>query len=178
LEILGTGKCETFIWLAVCNRCWTTDRLQKRGLPHPEHCPLCDQEDETVQHLLTSYVFARQFWFSILQPLNLSALVPNQKCTLLAEWWKKSWRKIPTQHKKGFNSLVILRAWTLLKHRNACVFDGATPNIQRALQAFQDELALWRSAGAKGLTALGLGRVVQYFSPCALVVRSCNYFSL
>ena len=46
------GKCKTFIWLAVRNSCWTADRLQKRGLPHPEHCPLCDQDDETVQHLL------------------------------------------------------------------------------------------------------------------------------
>jgi len=134
------GKCKTFIWLAVRNRCWTADRLQKRGLPHPEHCPLCDQDDETVQHLLTSCVFARQFWFSILQPLNLTALVPNRRCASLAEWWKKSWRKIPKQHRKGFNSLVILGAWTLWKQRNACVFDGATPNIQRALQAFQDDV--------------------------------------
>jgi len=155
------GKCKTFIWLAVRNRCWTADRLQKRGLPHPEHCPLCDQDDETVQHLLTSCVFARQFWFSILQPLNLTSLVPNRRCASLAEWWKKSWRKIPKQHRKGFNSLVILGAWTLWKQRNACVFDGATPNIQRALQALQDEFDLWRSAGAKGLTALGLERVVS-----------------
>ena len=57
--------------------------------------PLCDQDDEPVQHLLTSCVFARQFWFSILQPLNLSALVPNRRCTSLSEWWKKSCRKIP-----------------------------------------------------------------------------------
>jgi len=127
------GKCKTFIWLAVRNCCWTADRLQKRGLPHPEHCPLCDQDDETVQHLLTSCVFARQFWFSILQPLNLTSLVPNRRCASLAEWWKKSWRKIPKQHRKGFNSLVILGAWTLWKQRNACVFYGATPNIQRAL---------------------------------------------
>jgi len=65
------SKCKTFIWLAIRNRCWTADRLQQRGLPHPAHCPLCDQEDETVQHLLTSCVFSRQFWFSILQPLGL-----------------------------------------------------------------------------------------------------------
>lgn len=47
------GKCKIFIWLAIRNRCWTADRLQKRGLPHPAQCPLCDQEGETVQHLLT-----------------------------------------------------------------------------------------------------------------------------
>ena len=26
---------QVFIWLAIRNRCWTADRLQKRGLPHP-----------------------------------------------------------------------------------------------------------------------------------------------
>ena len=30
------GKCKTFVWLAIRNRCWTADRLQKRGVPHPE----------------------------------------------------------------------------------------------------------------------------------------------
>ena len=41
------SKCKTFVWLAIRNRCWTADRLQKRGLPHPVRCPLCDQEEET-----------------------------------------------------------------------------------------------------------------------------------
>jgi hypothetical protein len=57
----------------------TADCLQKRGLPHLAHCPLCDQEDKMVQHILTTCVFARQFWFNILQPLKLSSLVPSRK---------------------------------------------------------------------------------------------------
>jgi len=79
----------------------------------------------------------------------------------LADWWKKSWRKIPKQHRKGFNSLVILGAWILWKHRNACVFDKSAPNLQSALQAFKDELHLWQVAGAKGLAELGVGRGIQ-----------------
>ena len=64
-------------------------------------------------------------------------------------------------HRKGFNSLCILGAWTLWKHRNACAFDGMTPNLQRALQDFKDESLLWRFAGAKGLAALNPGRVIE-----------------
>jgi len=154
------GKCKTFLWLAIRDRCWTADRLQKRGLPHPDRCPLCDQEQETVQHILAAFVFARQFWFAILQSLNLVALVPNRRTTSLMDWWKKSWRKISKQCKKGFNSLVILGAWILWKHRNACVFEGSAPNLQLALQSFSDELHLWQAAGAKRLRALGIGQVV------------------
>ena len=58
---------------------------KKRGLPHPAHCPLCDQEDETVQHLLTSCVFARQFWFYILQLLGLTNLVPSRRSISLTD---------------------------------------------------------------------------------------------
>jgi len=104
-------------------------------------------------------VFSRQFWFSILQPLGLDTRAPNRRDTSLADWWKKAWRKIPKQQKKGFNSLIILGAWILWKHRNACVFEGSTPNLQRALQEFKDERHLWLLAGAKRLAALGEGRV-------------------
>jgi len=151
------SKCKTFVWLAIRNRCWTADRLQKRGLPHPDCCPLCDQEEETVQHLLTTCVFARQFWFSILQPLNLSQLVPRHTDNSFADWWKKSWKKLQKHLRKGFNSLVILGAWVIWKHRNACVFDGTTPNLQGALQSFKDECHLWQISGAKGLAALSQG---------------------
>lgn len=34
-----------FLWLAVNNRCWTADRLAKRGLQHPAAYPLCDQSE-------------------------------------------------------------------------------------------------------------------------------------
>jgi len=122
------SKCKTFVWLAIRNRCWTADRLQKRGLPHPEHCPLCDQADETVQHILCSCVFARQFWFAVLQPLELAHLTPSHRISSLADWWRRSWKKVPKHLKKGFNSLCILGAWILWKHRNGCVFEGAAPN--------------------------------------------------
>lgn len=56
LLILGTGRefgilgplpnAIFFQWLAAFKRCWTADQLQKRGLIHPESCPLCDQEPE------------------------------------------------------------------------------------------------------------------------------------
>jgi len=158
---LAPSKCKTFVWLAIRNRCWTADRLEKRGLPHPDRCPLCDQEEENVQHILTSCVFARQFWFEVLQPLNLSHLTPSRSIDSFADWWRRSWKKLQKQHRKGFNSLCILGAWILWKHRNACVFDGMTPNLLRALQDFKDESLLWRFAGAKGLAALNPGRVIE-----------------
>jgi len=157
------NKCKIFVWIVIHNRCWTADHLQRRGLPHPDHCPLCDQEDETAQHILTSCVFARQFWFSILDPLNLSGLISTRHSNSFAEWWRKSWRKVRKQDKKGFNSLVILGAWILWKHRNSCVFDGSAPNLQAALQSFKDESHLWQVRGARALLPWALGVSIDGF---------------
>jgi len=60
-------------------------------------------------------------------------------------------KKIPKQLNEGFNSLVMLGAWILWKHRNACVFDGLAPCLQVALQAYKDGLHLWQAAGVRAL---------------------------
>ena len=65
------AKCKIFLWMPIRNRCCTTDRLTRRGLPHPSHCPFCDQEEENIQHLLTTCVLARDFWYQILSVLGL-----------------------------------------------------------------------------------------------------------
>ncbi|GJN34769.1 hypothetical protein PR202_gb23464 [Eleusine coracana subsp. coracana] len=80
-------KCKMFLWLAIRNHCWIADRLARRNLPHPTQYPLCDQEDETVQHLLTSCVFAQQFWFKLLELLGLQDRIPNTNTSSFADWW-------------------------------------------------------------------------------------------
>jgi hypothetical protein len=144
------------MWLAVRNRCWTSDRLARRGLPHPDRCPLCDQEDDTIQHLLTSCVVARQVWFSLFSTLNLSTLAPRQQDNNFAKWWRKVSRKISKEKRKGLNSLIILGAWSIWKHRNDCIFMAESPSVSLILSNFRDEHSLWCLARAKNLQALGI----------------------
>ena len=115
------GKCKFFMWLVAHNRCWTADRLAKNGLAHPEKCPLCDQEEETINHLLLSCVFARQTWFEILLGLGLQVLSPQLEDPSFEEWWHKVSSKVSGQVQKGLNSTIILVAWSLWNHRNQCL---------------------------------------------------------
>jgi len=62
--------------------------------------------------------------------------------------------------KKGVNSLIILGAWTIWKHRNACVFEGIAPLVDSIMQDRKDEHNLWCLAGAKKLQGLGLTGVI------------------
>jgi ABC-type nickel/cobalt efflux system permease component RcnA len=43
------------------------------------------------------------------------------------------------KEKKSFNLVVILGAWILWKHRNACVFQEAQSSTGNILQKFHDK---------------------------------------
>jgi hypothetical protein len=149
-------RCKFFIWLVFHSRVWTADLLAKRNLPHPEACPFCDQEDETINHLLVGCVFARQVWFLVFQHLRLLHLAPQPTVTRFSGWWKSSTSAVPNDMRKGLNSLIILVAWEIWKHRNACVFDNRRPCILEVLKAISAEGGIWCSAGASKLQELVL----------------------
>jgi hypothetical protein len=147
-------KCQLFLWFAAHKRCWTSDRLVKRGLPHPDKCPMCDQDDETIDHLLVACVFARQFWYHMLRQIGLHYFAPQPTDSIFDIWWERVAAATSGLTKKGLNSLTILGAWTIWNHRNQCVFDGANPCMAEALILASEERRLWMMVRARGLSYL------------------------
>ncbi|GJM94878.1 hypothetical protein PR202_ga11561 [Eleusine coracana subsp. coracana] len=76
-----------------------------------------------------------------------------------ASWWTRASKRVEKTHHKGLNTLIILGAWTLWKHRNTGVFERASPNIQTALTNLKLEAQLWVFTAARGLSEIGLGRL-------------------
>ena len=152
MEDLGPCQMQNVFVVGNRNRCWTADRLAKRGLSHPDKCPLCDQEDETIQHLLTTCMVARQVWFRLFTPLNLADSVPRQNELSFADWWRTMMSRVSKEHRKGVNTLINLGAWIIWKHRNACVFEGASPSLNMIWSELKNE----HMAGARKLQGLGL----------------------
>lgn len=146
-------KCRFFLWLAAHKRCWTADRLVKEGLDHPSKCPLRDQEAETLDHLLVSCVFSRDFLFKLLRQLGLQTLAPQPGLPSML-WWEEASRSVNGTIKKGLSSLIALGAWIISNHRNKCIFDGWTPNVSLALSLAREERLMWEMAGAKSLSYL------------------------
>lgn len=144
------------MWLVAHNRCWTADRLARRGLPHPERCLMCDQAPETINHLLVGCSFAREFWFRFLSQVGLQTLSPQPSDTAFYDWWERASSSTDRSDilLQGFNSLTILGAWTIWTQRNKCVFDGAVPDMVRALTMASEERKLWSMAGARGISSL------------------------
>lgn len=61
------SNCKLFMWLAINNHCWTSDKLAKRGSPHHPACPFCDQAEETIHHIFCACVLAREVWCWVLR---------------------------------------------------------------------------------------------------------------
>jgi hypothetical protein len=97
---------------------------------------------------------ARQVWTAIFHVLGLLPLAPKLEDSRFSSWWCKTIKAVPTELREGLNSLIILVAWELWKHRNACVFEGASPCVQRLLAVVSEECLLWCWAGAKALQQL------------------------
>ena len=82
-------------------------------------------------------------------PLQASA---DEGC--FDDWWCKVNNLVNGQVQKGLNSPIILRAWSLWKHRNRYVFDGMAPSLGVAWALTTEELHLWMLAGARGMSCL------------------------
>jgi hypothetical protein len=68
-------RVKIFLCLALKRRHWTGDRRMRHGLETRELCYLCDQGQETINHIIDVCPFSRDIWFHVLQALwrNLPA---------------------------------------------------------------------------------------------------------
>jgi hypothetical protein len=89
---------------------------------------------------------------------GFASLGPQPSDQSFDEWWRKVDNAASGDLRKGLNSLVILRSWSIWRHRNDCVFNGASPNVNMVLA--REEAHWWSMAGAKGISLLPAGGAV------------------
>jgi hypothetical protein len=150
-------RCRFFLWLASLNHCWTADWLTRHGLDHPARCLMCDQDEETMQHIQVTCVFSREIWFQVLSLVGLQQYTPQASDGNFHERWQAAEFLVPSQYCPGFNSLVVLVVWCLWKLRHECVFEDASPCTPRIIEDIKDEARIWCMAGAKGLSSIWPG---------------------
>jgi hypothetical protein len=141
-----------FLWLACRGRVWTADRRRRRGLDTHIHYPLCDQDDETINHLLITYPVAKEVWWStcywVRCTCNLGAAVTIQ------DWWEQLLLMQGAGRRDGVSTLFMLVCWQLWKERNARVFDRRSATVAMVLDRIRAEADLWITAGARKLGSL------------------------
>lgn len=136
-----------FLWLVSLNRCWTADRLRSRGLSHPERCVLCDQSDETIEHLLVACPEYWQLWWIALRAIGHSECSPINEPSFHL-WLCDNRKKVTNAHRRGFDTIATLVVWTIWKESNNRVFNQTSRSWMEITRAMIGEADLWRLARA------------------------------
>ncbi|PNT76187.1 hypothetical protein BRADI_1g45514v3 [Brachypodium distachyon] len=85
---------------------------------------------------------SRPVWAAVLARWEEPDWLPSTD-NLPAEWWAS--RLVSSQC--DLATAIVLVWWMLWKHRNAIVFDGASPDVARVLRSIVVDGSLWRSGG-------------------------------
>jgi hypothetical protein len=147
-------KVKFFAWLALQNRLWTADRLQKRGWPNNGNCPLCSRNAESIDHLLLHCRFTQRLWGLLKAWLGLYFIdLHAWHAMSLKDWWSLM-TGASTPNRKGFASVVLLTSWEVWNERNARILRHKHAPPSMVFGNIKNELNLWVAAGAKRVSIL------------------------
>ncbi|KAM3309857.1 hypothetical protein ACQJBY_030885 [Aegilops geniculata] len=151
-------KVKFFAWLALQDRIWTADRLEKRGWPNCGPCPLCKREQETGIHLFVRCRYTLRLWRSIIEKLGLTHMDTSdwQLEATVTEWWQKR-TDDRNPHRHAMAPLTMLVSWTIWNERNARVFRRKSAPPPVLLNNILEDAKLWVTAGARKL-----GNIILY----------------
>ena len=136
-------RCRFFNWLALKNICWTSDRLARRGLPHQTSCPMCNQQQETMHHLMLECSFAKQIWLAMSRLTNTVEFQPRQD-EPLEQWCIRQYGA--STNRKAHRAKCLLVMWIIWKQRNDVVFNGAVPSQACIKEKIREECDRWKLA--------------------------------
>lgn len=125
----------------------------RHGLQDSNLCIICDQEAETLDHILLGCCFSREEWHRCLERLHIRLDFQLHQRTAL-EWWISLRKLVPQFFRHGFDSYVFLIGWSLWKERNNRTFRAQATNASRLAAAIREEADLWCRAGNVHLSRL------------------------
>jgi hypothetical protein len=131
-----------FIWLVLQDHWWTNERRHRQGISDDDKCTLCDQDAESINHLLVKCVFSCQVWFKTLRRFGWQELTPVQR-DAFASWWMRSRKAVAKDRRPTFDSIVFLVVRRLWLHRNERVFRNVLPSVSVTLQQIADDFSIW-----------------------------------
>jgi len=126
------SKITLFSWLIMHNRALTWNNLQRRGFIEPSRCALCENEIETLNHILNTCPIACALWDDmafIFRPTDknrdsIGLTLSNWRITMSNNnLINRAWNLIP--------GAVV---WILWKERNARIFKNSVTTMDRLME--------------------------------------------
>lgn len=112
-RIKAPPHVKLFFWLTLHSRLWTAVCRKRHGLQDSDECALCSQEPGMRGHMILGCAFARQVWFAMLRPLQLTSLMPSAEDDNVGVWWLRQRCRVDLASRPLFDSLLLLVAWSV-----------------------------------------------------------------
>ena len=133
-------KIGIFTWEAVWGKVLTLDNLKHRGMVFANRCFMCEEGEETINHLLIHCRIAKMLWDLLLSIGGFSWVFPSSvRYTLLA--WEGV--AVGKKRKKIWQAAPMCLFWTLWCARNRLAFENKVTSAQRLKINFVSNLWSW-----------------------------------
>ena len=130
-----------FLWKLLHDGLLTRMELIRRQIIVIPKGVMCDQEDETLDHLFLKCHFARALWFAL--PWNFcSNAIPS-----IRQWLITTLEKYKASNGQDDNVLTNISAtlWVIWTYRNKVMFENETVDVQQAISITRYLLKEWKT---------------------------------
>ncbi|KAD4179295.1 hypothetical protein E3N88_27886 [Mikania micrantha] len=141
------AKANIVAWRAEMNRLPTRLVLRRRGVAvDSTACPMCNEGEETAEHLIIGCPFANEVWQSLSQWCKIPPIYAFEIKDLL----QLSNSLNEDRSKKDLlHAVIICGLWCIWKTRNEIVFKGTSPSVGGIVEEVKRMGFLWIKNRAK-----------------------------
>lgn len=164
-------KIKIFLWKVLKGAVAVEDRLRTRGIQTADGCLMCEEEQETINHILFQCPLARQVWAISLMlfPWNGfgNSIFTNMNHLLQAS--QNQW--IPLQI-RNVSPWII---WILWKNRNKLLFEGTGEMTKSIVEKAFEDCQQWMLAQNRGIQVKESKKPIKKFwTPPSSGELKCN----
>jgi hypothetical protein len=127
-------KAKFFLWLLVHGRIQCRANLLRKHIVDSATCEICEDADESSEHIIQGCPFAVSFWEAI------GVSIPSQRPIRELHTTERP-DHIPQEQ---FGMFINLCCWQLWKRRNGIIFQQETLTKRQVLLACKQEAEVWR----------------------------------
>ena len=133
-------KIGIFTWEAVWGKVLTLDNLKRRGMAFANRCFMCEEGEETINHLLIHCRIAKMLWELLLSIGGFSWVFPSSVRYTLLAWQGVA---VGNKRKKIWTAAAMCLFWTIWCARNRLAFENKVTSAQRLKINFVSNLWSW-----------------------------------
>lgn len=119
-------KVTCFCWTALQDACLTQDNLRKRSFQIANRCYMCQNNEETNNHLFLHCPVAADVWNMFLSLFGFNWVMPQSTKEAFRNW--NTW-KVDITIKQIWRMIPASIFWCLWAERNMKCFDGVSTPI-------------------------------------------------